>query len=227
MVSPMPDMDVTESSDGTKGTGRRAFALAICVGAIFFGSCAENSMSNWVSTFMENALHVDKTLGDILGMAMFAILLGVARISYAKFGKNIMRVLLGGMIGAVICYIVAGLSSNAILVFLACILTGFFTSMLWPGSLIMMEENLPGLGVAAYALMAASGDLGASVAPQLLGIVVDKVAASSFAVEIGTKFSLAAEQVGLKAGMLVTAVFPILGICVLLIAMRYFKKNKN
>ena len=227
MLSPMPDMDVTQSPDGTKGTGRRAFALAICVGAIFFGSCAENTMSSWVSTFMENALHVDKALGDILGMAMFAVLLGIARISYAKFGKNIMRVLLGGMIGAVICYFVAGLSSNAILVFLACILTGFFTSMLWPGSLIMMEENLPGLGVAAYALMAAGGDLGASFAPQLLGIVVDKVAASSFAAEIGVKFNLAAEQVGLKAGMLVTALFPILGVCVLLIAMKYFKKQNK
>ena len=169
----------------------------------------------------------DETLLILYEEKLFFIL-GVARISYAKFGKNIMRVLLGGMIGAIVCYIVAGISSNAILVFLACILTGLFTSMLWPGSLIMMEENIPGLGVAAYALMAASGDLGASVAPQLLGIVVDKVAASSFAAEIGAKFSLAAEQVGLKADMLVTAVFPMLGVCVLLIAMKYFKKqNKN
>ncbi len=225
--SPMPDMDVSSDSEGAKGTKRRAFALAICVGSIFFGSCAENAMSNWVSTYMENALHVDKTFGDILGMAMFAILLGFARIFYAKFGKNIMRVLLGGMIGATACYLVAGLSTNVIFAFVACILTGLFTSMLWPGTLIMMEENLPGLGVAAYALMAASGDLGASVAPQLLGIVVDKVAASSFANELGLSLNLAAEQIGLKAGMLVTAIFPIIGTCVLLFAIRYFKKRNK
>ena len=152
MLSPMPDMDVSGSEEGTKGTKRRTLSLAICVAAIFFGSCAENSMSNWVSTFMENALHVDKTLGDILGMAMFAILLGIARISYAKFGKNIMRVLLFGMIGAATCYLVAGLSTNVVFAFVACILTGLFTSMLWPGTLIMMEENIPGVGVAAYAL---------------------------------------------------------------------------
>lgn len=227
MLSPMPDMDVSASAEGTKGTKRRTLALAICVGSIFFGSCAENAMSNWVSTFMENALQIDKTFGDILGMAMFAILLGIARISYAKFGKNIMRVLLCGMIGASICYIVIGLSSNVVFAFVACILTGFFTAMLWPGSLIMMEENLPGLGVAAYALMAASGDLGASFAPQLLGIVVDNVAASEFALEIGAKLSLSAEQIGLKTGMLINAIFPILGTAVLIFAIRYFNKIKS
>lgn len=227
MISPMPEMDVTASPDGAKGTKKRTLALALCLGSIFFGSCAENVMSNWVSTFMENALRVDKTLGDILGMAMFAILLGVARISYAKFGKNIMKILLLGMVGAAVCYIVAGFSSNAFFIFLACILTGLFTAMLWPGSLIMMEENIPGIGVAAYALMAASGDLGASFAPQLLGIIVDKVAASGFAAEIGAKYSLATEQVGLKAGMLFTAIYPILGACVVIFAMRYFKKQSK
>ncbi len=224
-ASPMPDMNPSEENKAEKGTGRRALALAICVASIFFGSCAENTMSNWVSTYMENALHIDKTLGDILGMAMFAILLGIARISYAKFGKNIMRVLLAGMIGAAACYLVAGFSTNVIFAFVACILTGLFTAMLWPGTLIMMEENLPGLGVAAYALMAASGDLGASVAPQLLGIVVDKVSATDYAAQLGATMNLAAEQIGLKAGMLVISLFPILGTAVLIFAMRYFKKN--
>ena len=228
MLSPMPDMSENSSSEeGTKGTGRRTLALAICVASIFFGSCAENSMSNWVSTYMENALQVDKTFGDILGMATFAILLGIARISYAKFGKNIMRVLLFGMAGAAVCYITAGLSTNVVFAFIACILTGLFTSMLWPGTLIMMEENVPGIGVAAYALMASSGDLGASVAPQLLGIIVDKVSESSFAAELGANLGLATEQIGLKAGMLVTAIYPVIGIGVIIFAMHYFKKMKG
>lgn len=225
LLSPMPDMDVS-GGEGTKGTGKRTLALAICVGSIFFGSCAENAMSNWVSTYMENALQIDKTLGDILGMAMFAVLLGLARISYAKYGKKITGVLLIGMIGAAVCYLVAGLTTNVIAAFIACILTGLFTAMLWPGTLIMMEENLPGLGVAAYALMAASGDLGASIAPQLLGIVVDKVAASSFAAELGARLSLETEQIGLKAGMLVTAIFPIIGTAIIIFAIHYFKKQK-
>ncbi len=225
MTSPMPEMDVTSGGD-TKDTGRRTLALALCVGSIFFGSCAENSMANWVSTYMENALQVDKALGDILGMAMFAILLGIARISYAKFGKNIMRVLLVGMIGAAVCYLVAGLSTNVIFAFVACILTGLFTAMLWPGTLIMMEEKIPGVGVAAYALMAASGDLGASIAPQLLGIVVDKVSVSGFAADLSISLGLSPEQIGLKAGMLVTSIFPIIGTALLIFAIKYFKKKK-
>lgn len=227
MTSPMPEMNISESGEGAKGTARRSLGLALCVGCIFFGSCAENAMSNWISSYMENALRVDKTFGDILGMAMFAILLGIARISYAKYGKNIFRVLLGGMIGAAVCYFVAGFSTNVMLSFVACILTGLFTSMLWPGTLIMMEENLPGIGVAAYALMAAGGDLGASLAPQLLGIVVDKVAASRIGYELSVKLGLATEQIGLKAGMLVTAIFPILGTVLLLFIIRYFKNQKK
>lgn len=227
MTSPMPDMDSSGGEVSAKGTAKRTLALALCVGCIFFGSCAENAMSNWISSFMENALHIDKTLGDILGMAMFAILLGIARISYAKYGKNIMRVLLFGMIGAALCYLVAGLSTNVVFAFVACSVTGLFTSMLWPGSLIMMEENLPGIGVAAYALMAAGGDFGASLAPQLLGIVVDNVAASNFALELSLKLNLATEQIGLKAGMLVTAIFPIIGAILVVFTSSYFKKNKN
>jgi len=108
---------------------------------------------------------------------------------------------------------------------MACALTGLFTAMLWPGTLIMMEEKMPALGVTAYALMAAGGDFGAALAPQLLGIVTDTVSASSFAAELGATLNLTAEQVGLKAGMLVTAAFPILGTVVVIIAMRYFKKR--
>ena len=109
---------------------------------------------------------------------------------------------------------------------IACILTGLFTSMLWPGTLILMEENIPGVGVAAYALMAAGGDFGASVAPQLMGIVADKVKASAFAAGLSEKLSLTADQIGLKAGMLVTSIFPILGVILLLYIIKRFKKEK-
>ena len=129
------------------------------------------------------------------------------------------------MIGAAICYITVGLSSSVGVAFVACILTGFCTSMLWPGTLIMMDEKIPNAGVAAFALMASGGDLGASFASQLLGVVVDKVSASNFAVSVGNSLNITAEQVGLRVGMLITAIFPIIGIAVVLVIMRYFKKN--
>ena len=226
-LSPMPEMGGGETADARAGAKDRYLGLFLCVGCIFFGSCAENTMSNWISGFMENALHIDKALGDILGMAMFAILLGLARIGYARFGKNITRVLLVGMIGALVCYLVAGLSVGTLPAFIACVLTGLFTAMLWPGMLIMMEEKIPHAGVAAFALMAAGGDLGASAAPQLMGVVIDAVSLTPFAAELGATLGMSAEQIGMKAGMLVSAIFPLLGTVLLLVTVRYFKKQKR
>ena len=227
MISPMPDMSASENMGGEKATKKRAAGLAFCVACIFFGSCAENAMGNWISGYIENALGIDKAIGDIFGVAMFAVLLGIARILYARFGKNICKVLLWGMIGAVACYLVVGFSSSVVLAFLACILTGFFTSMLWPGTLIMMEEKIPDAGVAAFALMAAGGDMGASVAPQLMGVVIDQVSASSLAAELSKNLNISTEQVGLKAGMLVSAIFPIIGAVLMIFIIRYFKRHEN
>ena len=228
MLSPMPDMSGEHSpSQSMKNGRRRAIGLSLCFACIFFGACVECAMSTWISTYMENALHIDKALGDILGVAAFAILLGLARIAYAKFGKNIGKTLLLSMCGGAVCYLVAGLSSNTIICFIACCMTGFCSAMLWPGSLILMEEKIPNSGVAAFALMAAGGDLGASVAPQLTGVVVDQVAASKVGNHLAAKWNITSEQVGLKIGMLLNAVFAVCGIIVVLIAIRYFKNRKT
>ena len=88
-----------------------------------------------------------------------------------------------------------------------------------------MEEEFPNPGVAAYALMAAGGDFGASVAPQGLGIVADTVAASEHAVTLGEKIGLSPEQIGIKAGMLTAAIFPLLVIGMLLLLKRFLAKK--
>lgn len=226
-LSPMPDLQKGAEQERSKRTGKRTLGLALCVACIFFGSCAENTMSNWISGYMENALHIDKAVGDLVGMAAFAVLLGLTRITYAKFGKNIFRMLTIGMVGAAACYLVVAFSGHPIPALAACVLTGIFTSMLWPGALIMMEENVTGVGVAAYALMASGGDLGASVAPQLMGIVTDAVSTSELGMRLAAQQNLSPEQIGLKAGMLVCAIFPILGIVTLLLTIRFFKKCKK
>ena len=226
-ISPFPDMSEEASQEKNKEKNKnRTIGLALCVGCIFLGSCAENTMSNWISTYMENALNIDKALGDILGMAMFAILLGITRITYAKYGKNISKFLLVSMICAAICYLTVSFSNNTIISFVGCILTGIFTSMLWPGTLILMEEKVKGVGVAAYALMASAGDFGASLAPQLMGIVIDNVSVSKFALNLSATLNLTPEQIGLKTGMLITSIFPILGTILMVFIIKYFKKQK-
>ena len=225
-ISPFPDMSEEESAVKNKEKNKkRTIGLALCVCCIFLGSCAENTMSNWISTYMENALNIDKAFGDILGMAMFAILLGITRISYAKYGKNISKFLLISMICAAACYLTVSFSNNTILSFVGCVLTGIFTAMLWPGTLILMEEKVKGVGVAAYALMASAGDFGASLAPQLMGIVVDNISVSEFAINMSNTLNLSPEQIGLKVGMLITSIFPILGSILIVFIIRYFKKE--
>lgn len=225
-ISPIPDLNLTHEK-GEKRDRYQKIGIGLCTACIFLGGAAENSMTNWISVYMETVLGIPKNAGDILGIATFAILLATGRTLYAKYGKNILKALLRGMTGATLCYLLAGLSTLPVVSMIACILTGFCTSMLWPGTLILMEEKFPRPGVAIYALMAAGGDFGSSVAPQLLGNLVDKISASDFATNMGAVLSLTPEQIGLKFGMLVAALFPLLGTLLLLYMKRYFKKEKR
>jgi MFS family permease len=223
-ISPFPEIDLRQELSPDK-TKKKNLALALCVLCIFFGSAAENVMTNWISAYLEKAVGLSKTWCDLVGIALFAILLGTVRTIYAKKGKDIFPVLFFGMIAAAICYIVAGLSPFPVLSLAACVLTGIFTSMLWPGTLILIEELTPGPGVAAYALLAAGGDFGASVAPQLLGITVDNVAAGEWASRTGEALSMTAEQIGMKTGILTAAIYPILGAAVVFIIGRFFSRS--
>ena len=222
-MSPIPDMDVSHSAGGGFRVGK---GMLLCVLCIFLGSAAENTMTNWISGYMENALHISKVAGDILGMAMFATLLALTRTAYAKYGKNIGKVLMVSMICAVACYLIAGLCPFTYVSMAACALTGICTSMLWPGMLIFMEEKLPNVGVMAYAMMAAGGDFGASLAPQLMGIVVDTVAASNWAIRTGEMLSMTPDQLGMKVGMVIASLFPIIGVAALAYTRRYFANKK-
>ena len=223
-TSPLPEITMSQPTS-ERSAKRKRTGLMLCMVCIFLGSAAENTMTNWISVFMENALRLPKMVGDTLGLAAFSLLLALTRTVYARYGKNIFNMLLVSMSGAVICYLVAGFSSNVILSVIAYMLTGICTSMLWPGTLILMEEEFPNPGIVAYALMAAGGDFGASVAPQGLGIVVDTVSASPWAASVGAQLSLTTEQIGMKVGMLTGALFPILGVALLLFMKKQFSKK--
>ena len=225
-VAPIPDFSIEQSKSG-KSSKRRSIGLALCTGCIFLGGAAEVTMTNWISVYMEKALQIPKTYGDIFGMALFALLLGIGRILYAKFGRNIMSALMIGMISSTVCYLIVGVVNQAVISFVACVLVGFFTAMLWPGTLILMEENISSPGIAAYALMAAAGDLGASLAPQLLGVIVDDVSLSVWGQNLAAQLMCSGEELGLKVGMLVIALCPLLGTILLLFAKRHFSKGEK
>ena len=81
--------------------------LMVCAGS------SEIAMSQWASAFVESALHMSKAVGDLAGPCGFAVLMGISRTLYGKFGEKID--LTGFMIASgilcLICYLLAALSS--------------------------------------------------------------------------------------------------------------------
>ena len=215
-------------TSGTSG-GKRGIpkGLLLCVLFIFVGGATELVMTQWSSSFLECAVGIPKVLGDIFGLALFAVLMGVGRTLYAKRGKNILRTLWRGVVGAFLCYLVAALSPVPILSLAACVMTGFFASMLWPGILIFMEEKYPNPGVGPFALMAAGGDAGASLGPQMVGAVVDGFLANEWAASLAARLSLSPEQLGMKAAMLIAALFPLGGVLLLAYMRRYYSRKEK
>ena len=224
--SEIPPMETPKQISGAWKLLKNKGVL-LSVFAIFLGGAAECTMAQWSSGYLEKALGIPKVWGDLLGVAAFSVMLGLGRSLYAGIGRNIEKVLVLGAVGATLCYLVAAVSPLAWVGLIACALTGFCVSMLWPGNLIVASDKFPQAGVFIYAIMAAGGDLGASVGPQLVGIITDAAIASPFAVSLAESLSVTAEQFGMKLGMLCGMLFPLVGIFVYLRLMNLKRRARR
>ena len=221
MKSRIPPMETPEKVSGVLETMKNK-TLWLCFFAIFVGGASECTMAQWCSSYVEQAVGMPKIWGDMFGAAIFSMTLGLGRSMYAKAGKNISKVLLLGSIGATACYFIAAISGVPVIGLIACGFTGICVSMLWPGNLIVASDRFPSGGVFLFALMAAGGDLGASVGPQLVGIVTDAVIKMPSALTLAQNLGLTIEQVGMKAGMLVGMLFPLAGIPVFIHIRKFY-----
>jgi MFS family permease len=179
--------------------------------AIFFGAAAEVVMNQWASTFMEKGLLFPKVTGDLLGMGGFAVMLGVGRALYGKYGARLQinRVLVFTSLLAIGCYVAVALSPANWLSVAGCIACGFAASLLWPGTLITSAERYPLAGAWLFALLAASGDIGAAIGPWATGWVVDTVINTPVAAGMAAFLGVTNEQAALRLGILAAVVFPI------------------
>ena len=143
------------------------FLLMVCAGA------SEQAMSQWASAFAESALKVTKTVGDLAGPCMFAVLMGTARVVSARLSEKISMVKLMAFSG-VLCaasYLLASLAGNPVLGLLGCGLCGLSVGVLWPGTFSMSARAMPHGGTAMFALLALAGDVGCSGGPTFVGLV--------------------------------------------------------
>ncbi len=222
----LPEMETPEKTSSAIRFLKNG-GVWLCVLGIFLGGAAEVTMAQWASSYIEQALSLPKIWGDIFGVAIFAVTLGFGRSLYAKIGKNISRALFFGAIGATICYLIAAISPFPVVGLIACALTGFCVSMMWPGSLIVASDRYPQGGVMIFALMAAGGDFGASVGPQLVGVITDAALENQALLSMAQSLSLSPEQLGMKLGMIVGMLFPLIAIAVYATYLKsYCNKNK-
>ncbi len=166
---------IPEVLNENKGMGIKAlfktklfYILAIimlCSGA------SELAMSQWASAFAESGLKVSKTVGDLLGPCLFAVLMGSARVLYSKFSHKVplSKVMAGSAVLCAASYLVAGLSGVPMVSLLACAVCGFSVGVMWPGTFSLAAERIPTGGTAMFALLALFGDTGCASGPALVG----------------------------------------------------------
>lgn len=179
--------------------------LMICAGS------SEIAMSQWASAFAESALHVSKSVGDLAGPCGFAVLMGISRTLYGKFGEKVDLTIfmVASGIMCLCCYLLAGLAGIPIFGLIGCALCGFSVGIMWPGSISISSKILPKGGTAMFAFLALAGDFGGAAGPSIIGNVSQRAGEN------------------LQAGILAGIGFPIvLVICVLLVRKQY-RMNKD
>lgn len=198
MLLKCPYPETIKQQNQTKGrTLFRSSFYIFALLAIFFGASTEVVINQYTSTFIEKGLSMPKLVGDLVGMCGFAIMLGLGRTLYGKYGEKfkINKVLIWGALLSLICYLVISISNISIINITACVLAGFFTSLLWPGTLVISSKKFPLGGAWLFAILAAAGDLGAAFGPWVTGFVSD---------------IFKNPEMGIKMGILTAAIFPLL-----------------
>ena len=134
---------------------------------------SELAMAQWASAFAESALHVSKTVGDLVGPCGFAVFMGISRLLYGKFGEK--TDLTGFMIvSGVLCfvsYLLTAVVNIPALGLAGCMACGFSVGIMWPGSLSITSKAIPTGGTAMFALLALAGDVGGTLGPAVVGNV--------------------------------------------------------
>ena len=177
--------------------------MMLCAGA------SELSMSQWASAFAESGLGISKTMGDLFGPCLFAVLMGVARVLYARFGArlNAPLTIACSCVLCVVSYLLAALSPIPELGLVGCALCGLSVGIFWPATFSLAIGRMPKGGTTLFAILSLGGDVGCTVGPTLVGLVSD------------------ARGGELSTGLLFAMIFPIvLAVCSVLLLVISRKK---
>lgn len=141
--------------------------MMVCSGA------AEQSVSQWASTFAEKGLRITKSVGDLVGPMLFSILMGLSRLLYGKYGEklDLDRFMKFSCVLCILSYLCIAFIPVPMVELLGCGLCGFSVGILWPGTFSKAAAALRRGGTLLFAMLALAGDLGCSGGPTLVGFV--------------------------------------------------------
>jgi fucose permease len=198
----------------------------VAVLAIGLAGATEVTMSQWVSAFAEKGLGLAKVVADVLGLCLFGVGLGVGRVWFGKLGGRVAltRYLIAGSGLSAVAYAVAALAPWPVVSLAACVLCGLAVSLLWPGVLSLAADCFPQAGASMFAMLSASGDFGAALAPWLVGVLADRALRSDWLPSLPAA-TATAEQAGLRQGLLAGTVVPLAGVVALLVLARWKRRH--
>lgn len=185
----------------------KTFLVMIVI--MFCAASSEQSVSQWASAFAEKALGVSKSVGDLAGPMLFALLMGSARAVHGSLGNKI-KISLEKLIlfSSILClgsYFVISLCPLPWISLIGCGICGFSVGILWPGTFSIAAKTVRG-GTFMFAILALFGDLGCGAGPLVVGTVASALGDN------------------LNMGILVSAIFPVIMIFGLII---HIKSKKS
>lgn len=176
--------------------------MMICAGA------SEQAVSQWASTFAEKGLGISKTAGDLAGPMAFAVLMGLSRAFYGKYGDkiNLDKFMIYSCMLCIASYLCISLVPSPIISLVGCAACGLSVGIMWPGTFSKASAAIPRGGTALFALLALGGDVGCSGGPTVVGMVSSAIADN------------------LKMGILAGIIFPILLLSGIFLCAKLVKK---
>lgn len=141
--------------------------MMVCAGA------SEQAVSQWASAFAEKGLGISKAAGDLAGPMAFAVLMGMSRLFYGKYGDRIHleRFMVYSSVLCILSYLGISLFPIPLLNLIACAVCGLSVGIMWPGTFSKASSALPKGGTVMFALLALGGDIGCSGGPTLVGMI--------------------------------------------------------
>lgn len=109
----------------------------------------------------------------LAGPMAFAVLMGISRLFYGKYGDriNLEHFMIYSSFLCILSYLGISLFPIPLLNLIACAVCGLSVGIMWPGTFSKASAALPKGGTAMFALLALGGDIGCSGGPTLVGMV--------------------------------------------------------